>query len=393
MKAFSGMTLISCRGDERIRDAVALVRDGRIAGAGRREEMDIPADAKVVDLTGSTLLPGLIDSHVHCVLDATGDPMGNAAGESPATSALKAAGHLRATLEAGVTYIRDLGGRDYVDVDLRDAVRAGLIPGPSMQVAGRIITMTGGHGHPIGREADGVGDVARAAREQLKAGVDVVKVIATGGVMTPGVEPGCAQMSEEEMAVAVREAHNAGRKVATHAQGTSGIKNAIRAGVDSVEHGIFLDEEAVQMMKEAGVYLVPTLVAPHWIVEAGVEGGIPEYAVRKAQSVMESHLASFRMAREAGVRIAMGTDAGTPFNRHGQNAYELKLMVEAGMSPMDAILSATRVAAELLGVQDEVGTIEEGKRADMIVVSGDPLADIDEMLDVREVYVAGERVV
>ena len=391
LRAFCGMNLIDCRADEPIQDAVVLVNDGTIVGSGRRAEVAIPADAEVIDLSGKTLLPGLIDAHVHCMLDATGDPMANLMGESQAMSALKGARHLRATLEAGVTYIRDVGGMEHVDIDLRDAVAMGLITGPTMQVAAHVITMTGGHGHAIGREADGVGEVARAAREQMKAGADLIKVIATGGVMTPGVEPGSAQMSEEEMAVAVREAHNAGRRVATHAQGTEGIKNAIRAGVDSVEHGIFLDEEAIEMMKEDGVYLVPTLVAPYWIVKAGVEQGIPDYAVRKASGVMESHRASFRLAMESGVKIAMGTDAGTPFNRHGKNAYELKLMVEAGMTPMDALLSATRVGAELLGVQDQVGTIEEGKRADMIVVEGDPLVDIDVMLDVDQVYLGGER--
>ncbi len=391
LRAFCGMNLINCRGDEPIQDAVVLVDEGRIVGSGRREEVAVPREAEVIDLSGKTLLPGLIDAHVHCILDATGDPMANLMGESPAVWALKGARHLRATLEAGVTYIRDVGGMEHVDIDLRDAVASGLIVGPIMQVAAHVITMTGGHGHAIGREADGVGEVARAAREQLKAGADLIKVIATGGVMTPGVEPGSAQMSEEEMAVAVREAHNAGRRVATHAQGTEGIKNSIRAGVDSVEHGIFLDEEAIEMMREGGVYLVPTLVAPYWIVEAGVEQGIPDYAVRKASSVMESHRASFRLALEAGVKIAMGTDAGTPFNCHGQNAYELKLMVEAGMTPTEALHSATRVGAELLGVQDQVGTIEEGKRADMIVVDGDPLVDIDVMLDVDQVYIGGER--
>ncbi len=391
LRAFRGMKLINCRGDEPIQDAVVLVDEGRIVGSGRREEVAVPREAEVIDLSGKTLLPGLIDAHVHCILDATGDPMANLMGESPAVWALKGARHLRATLEAGVTYIRDVGGMEHVDIDLRDAVASGLIVGPTMQVAAHVITMTGGHGHAIGREADGVGEVARAAREQLKAGADLIKVIATGGVMTPGVEPGSAQMSEEEMAVAVREAHNAGKRVATHAQGTEGIKNSIRAGVDSVEHGIFLDEEAIEMMREGGVYLVPTLVAPYWIVKAGVEQGIPDYAVRKASNVMESHRASFRLALEAGVKIAMGTDAGTPFNCHGQNAYELKLMVEAGMTPTEALHSATRVGAELLGVQDQVGTIEEGKRADMIVVDGDPLVDIDVMLDVAQVYIGGER--
>lgn len=391
LRAFCGMKLINCTGDEPIQDAVVLVDEGRIVGSGRREEVAVPGEAEVIDLSGKTLLPGLIDAHVHCILDATGDPMANLMGESPAVWALKGARHLRATLEAGVTYVRDVGGMEHVDIDLRDAVASGLILGPTMQVAAHVITMTGGHGHAIGREADGVGEVARAAREQLKAGADLIKVIATGGVMTPGVEPGSAQLSEEEMAVAVREAHNAGRRVATHAQGTEGIKNSIRAGVDSVEHGIFLDEEAIEMMREGGVYLVPTLVAPYWIVKAGVEQGIPDYAVRKASSVMESHRASFRLALEAGVKIAMGTDAGTPFNCHGQNAYELKLMVEAGMTPTEALHSATRVGAELLGVQDQVGTIEEGKRADMIVVDGDPLVDIDVMLDVDQVYIGGER--
>jgi imidazolonepropionase-like amidohydrolase len=240
--------------------------------------------------------------------------------------------------------------------------------------------MTGGHGWQMGREADGPDEVMKAAREQIKAGADVVKFMATGGVMTPGVEPGSEQFTEEELRAGIQEAHKVGRKTATHAMGTQGILNALRAGIDSIEHGVFLDEETISLMVNRDVPLVPTISALYHIESKGVEAGIPVFAVDKTIRLKPSHLESVRMAREAGVRVAMGTDAGTPFNVHGENLGELQRLVEVGYSPMEALESGTRIGARVLGQENELGTIEEGKLADLIVVDGNPPEDVGLLL-------------
>jgi imidazolonepropionase-like amidohydrolase len=281
---------------------------------------------------------------------------------------------------AGVTSVRDLGGKDGIDLIIRDAIRSGLIPGPRMLASGRLICMTGGHGWQIGREADGPDEVMKAAREQIKAGADVVKFMATGGVMTPGVEPGSEQFTEEELRAGIQEAHKVGRKTATHAMGTQGILNALRAGIDSIEHGVFLDEETISLMVNRDVPLVPTISALYHIESKGVEAGIPAFAVDKTLRLKHSYIESVRMAREAGVRVAMGTDAGTPFNVHGENLGELQRLVEVGYSPMEALESGTRVASQVLGLENELGTIEEGKLADLVMVDGNPLEEVGLLL-------------
>ena len=388
--AYSGMKIIKGDENEPIPEGVILVEDGEIKLVDQYSNIEIPADAEIVDLTGKVVMPGIIDCHIHSLMDASPDPISEVMQQPDAMSVLRGADHLRATVESGVTYVRDLGGVNYAEMSLQQASDEGLIQGPRMQVCGRVITMTGGHGHPMGREADAEDEVRKAAREQLKAGADIIKLMATGGVLTPGVEPGASQLSEKEMRAAVEEAGNAGKRTAAHAQGAEGIKNALRAGVDSIEHGLFLDEEAVQLMKEKDAWLVPTLAATHWIIQAGTEGGIPPYAVKKAEDAQKSHRKSFQMALEAGVKIAMGTDAGTPFNQHGENIQELELMVRAGMNPLEAIRSATSQAAKLLGVSDHVGTISAGKRADLLVLDDDPLADIQNMYHVNRVYKDGK---
>jgi imidazolonepropionase-like amidohydrolase len=354
-----------------------LVEGGRIAAVGRG--LGARVDAEVWDLGGRTLMPGLIDGHVHLTFRGEADEVSHLA---PApVLAWNAADAARRALEAGVTAVRDLGARDAVSVLLRDAVEAGRLPGPRIRAAGQAICMTGGHGWWIGREADGADEVRKAVREQLRAGADCIKLIATGGVMTPRVDPRSPQFTEEELRAGVEEAHKAFLRVAAHAQALEGVKNAVRAGVDSIEHGIYLDDEVVEEMKRRGTFLVPTLVAPHHISRHGLAAGIPAYMVEKSDRVREAHRESFRRAVRAGVRVAMGTDAGTPFNRHGANAEEIALMVEAGMPTAAALLAATRHAAELLDLLDQTGTVEPGKAADLIVVDGDPLADVRVLCD------------
>ncbi len=283
---------------------------------------------------------------------------------------------------------------------MKKAIDGGLYEGPRMQVSGPIISITGGHGDShlapevivdpdIRAVVDSPDEARKAARKHLKYGVDLIKMAATGGVLSDGTEPGAQQLSYEEMKAAIDEAKKLGKNSAAHAQGTRGIKEAIRAGITSIEHGCFLDDEAIAMMLENGTYLVPTLCAPHHIAEHGIEGGIPEYGVRKTRQVMGSHVQSFKDAYKAGVKIAMGTDAATPFNYHGKNAFELQLMVEAGMKPMDAILTTTKNAADLMGWQDQVGTVDSGKYADIVAVDGNPLEDIKVLQDVKFVMKGG----
>lgn len=331
---------------------------------------------KVFDLSGKTLLPGLIDAHVHLCVDGSADPITSLLKESIPQTTLKAAEHARRTLEAGVTTVRDLGGKDYIDLALRDGIESGILQGPRMICSGKLICMTGGHGWQFGREANGVDEVRAAVREQLRAGADLIKLMATGGIMTKGVEPGATQFTLEELIAGVEEAKKAGRRTATHAQGTEGIKNALWAGINSIEHGFFLDEEAIELILEMKAFVVPTLCAPYHILRAGVRKGVPAYAVEKSKKVMKSHWQSVKRAHQAKVPIAMGTDAGTPFNHHGENLKEMELLVKVGFTPMEAIVAATKTASEVLGLEDKIGTLEKGKLADLVVLDGDPLKDI-----------------
>jgi imidazolonepropionase-like amidohydrolase len=275
--------------------------------------------------------------------------------------------------------VRDCGGKDYLEFAVRDACNRHRFPGPTIRAAGRMICMTGGHGNRHGRVADGVTDVVRAVREQIHAGSDFVKIMATGGVMTRGVNPQDAHYSPEEIGAGIAEARRFHRTTASHAQGTQGILNATRGGITSIEHGIYLDEVCITEMIERGTYLVPTLAAVANITRHP-DAGIPAWALEKAQGVAEVHKQSIRAFAKAGGNIAMGTDAGTPFNLHGKNAEELQLMVDVGMSPSHALLAATRNAADLMQLPDE-GRIEVGARADFLIVSGDPLADISRAAD------------
>jgi len=361
---------------EVIRRGTVAIEGDIITFVGPDRRIRISKKDTVFDISGKSLLPGLIDAHVHLCLDGSPDPITSISKESTAQVTLKAARHARLTLEAGVTTVRDMGGRDYVDVAIRDGIESGLLEGPRVICCGKLVCMTGGHGWQFGREASGTDSVREAVREQLKMGVNFIKLIATGGVLTKGVDPGVTQFTLEELIAGVEEAKKAGRRTATHAQGTEGIKNSLWAGINSIEHGFFLDDEAIELMLEMNAYLVPTLSAPYQIIKGGVKRGVPRFAVDKSKSVIKSHFQSVRRAYQAKIPIAMGTDAGAPFNCHGENLIETELLVRAGFTPMESIVSATQTASGVLGFKDKIGTLEKGKQADLVLFSGDPLEDI-----------------
>ncbi|HEX8725751.1 MAG TPA: amidohydrolase family protein [Gemmatimonadaceae bacterium] len=383
-------TLIDGTGAAPVPNGAVLLHDDRIAAAGRLDALPRPAGTLVeIDAQGGTILPGLIDAHVHMTMQ--NDGMMKHATTPFSLNFYLAVRYLRRTLDAGITTVRDAGG---ADLGLKRALEMGLVEGPRMQISITPLSITGGHldfwlpsgqtlglftphpGLPSGI-CDGVDEVRRKVREVLRAGAEVIKVCSTGGVLSPTDHPAFTQFTPEELGVMVQEgAYRRGVKVMAHAQGAEGIKNAIRAGIHSIEHGIYLDEEAIELMLARGTFLVPTLLAPQAVIEQAEQTGtISEWALRKSKEVLQAHRDSIRQAHKAGVKIAMGTDAGVM--PHGTNLRELGLMcAHAGMSPMEAIVATTRTAAECLGWQDRVGTLEAGKLGDVTVTSVDPLADI-----------------
>jgi len=383
----TGARLLDGAGGRPVSGRAVVVEHGRIGAVVSATEAP---SGTTLRLDGLTLLPGLINMHVHLCFGGEADPATVMLREAYPMTVIKAVLRARQTLEAGVTTIRDLGGRDYAELSVRDAIRAGLIAGPRVLCAGRGICMTGGHGwNMIGRESDGPDDVRKAVREQLKAGADVIKIFATGGVMTPGVEPNSAQLTLDEVRAAIEEARKAGRRTAAHAMGSDGIANCLDGGITTIEHGVFLTEPLCERMARDGVALVPTLIAPAAIAAGGVAAGIPEYAVRKSLAVADRHLEGFRMALRAGVTIAAGTDAGTPCNPHGTLVPELALMVKGGMTPGAAIHAATAVAARALGLEGETGRIAPGLAADLLAVDGNPTERIEALDEVRFVMAQG----
>jgi len=328
----------------------------------------------VVDTSGGTLLPGLVDCHVHLCYAGEPNPAVALDRYTAGQITIRVLNHAQTSLAGGITSVRDCGGRDFLEFAVRDACNSGQQRGPTIRASGRVICMTGGHGNKNGRIADGVDEVVKAVREQIHAGCDLVKIMATGGVMTPGVNPEDAHYSAEEMAAGISEGHRFHRTCASHAQGGEGILNAVRGGVDSIEHGIFMDDRCIAEMKERGTYLVPTLAAVRNIV-AYKDKGVPDYVVEKSERVIGRHRESIKAYYEAGGKIAMGTDAGTPFNFHGENAMELSFMVDIGISPLDALIISTRNGADLMQLKDR-GTIADGMMADMLIVEGNPVDDI-----------------
>jgi len=340
-----------------------------------------------IDATGHAVYPGFIDCHVHFMVDGDLDPMSSVYTPFSLNFYL-AAERMARTLAAGVTTVREAGGSD---LGMKTAQQRGLAPGPDMQISITILSQTGGHGdswQPCGAHmpsiiginhpgkphnvVDGPEEMRRKVRELIRAGADVIKVCTSGGVLSPRDDPRHGHYRDDELDVLVAEATAAGKWVMAHAQATEGIKSAVRAGIRSIEHGIYLDDEAIAMMLDRGTYLVPTLIAPMGVLEAADRGvKVPQYAIDKTKMVIDVHRQSIRQAIEAGVKVAMGTDSGvTP---HGGNLRELEQMVACGMSPAQALIATTRTAAELMGIEADRGAIEFGKRADLVIASGDAL--------------------
>lgn len=384
--------LVDGNGGEPIPEGLLVIEGNEIVFAGEEAEYTLKGNEEVVDAQGGTILPGFIDTHVHLIFEF--GPVQKRLETPFSYNFYQATKYLKNTLDAGITSARDAGG---LDLGVKKAIEDGLIEGPRVQISVGALTITGGHGDSYnfsgqsvelfpnypGRPdgiADGVEEVRKKTREMLRAGADVVKVHATGGVLSPTDHPEFTQFSYEELKVMVEEAQfRKGRKVMAHAQGTEGIKNAVLAGIHSIEHGIYLDDEVIELMKERGTFMVPTLFAPVSVLELAEEAGMPESSVNRAKEAIEAHKESFTKAHKAGVKIAMGTDAGVM--PHGTNLRELELMVDGGMTPMESIVATTKTAAECLGWEENLGTLEKGKLADVVIAKGNPLEDIASLQD------------
>jgi imidazolonepropionase-like amidohydrolase len=397
-----GGRVFDAAGDDPAPSGADVVIEGdRIVEVGPGLDGDV-----AVDCAGATLVPGLFDCHTHVMV--TRYDLWRMAQTPFSLQFFEAARNLEATLAAGITSVRDAGG---ADLGVKTAVERGLVNGPRMQISISMLSQTGGHAdkwmvcgghfptpfgmtHPgkPGAVVDGPLEMRKKVRELVRAGADVIKLAASGGVLSPRDDPRHGHFRDDELSAAVEEAAAAGRWVMAHAQATEGIKASIRAGIRSIEHGIYLDDEAIGMMLDAGTYLVPTLMAPRGVIEAAAAGAqVTDESLAKAEMVIEAHSESVSRAIAAGVKVAMGTDSGvTP---HGQNLRELALMADRGMSPTRSLVATTRSAAELLGVDGELGTLEPGKRADVVAIEGDAL-DLDGLGDrIRSVWKDGRRVV
>ncbi|PYP85673.1 MAG: Xaa-Pro dipeptidase [Blastocatellia bacterium AA13] len=378
--------LVDVKNGRVLTDQSILIEDERIKEVGPSKEVasHAPSDAKVIDLSSSTVLPGLIDCHTHVTSQPT-NYYEDLFRKSPIDVAVSAHVYARRTLEAGFTTIRDVGAPEFIDVALRNAIDSGAVVGPRMQVATLTVGATGGHGDVTGFSpylkfgsfsgiADGVNEIRKLIRFEIKNGADLIKLLATAGVLSEEESVGAPQFSQEEMNAVVEEAAMWGKKVAAHAHGTEGIKRAVRAGVASIEHGSLIDDEGIQLMKQKGTYLVADIYNDDYILAEYTRLGYPDKIIEKERKVGRAQRENFQRAAKAGVKIAFGTDAGV--YPHGWNAKQFAHMVRWGLTPMQAIQAATVNAADLLSWSDRVGAIEAGKFADIIAVSRDPIADV-----------------
>ena len=386
--------MLDVRTGQFINNAVILIEGERITAVGAN--ITVPAGAEVVDLKNMTVLPGLIDSHTHLTFSPA-----NAASsirQSIPRQALLGAKNANITLLAGFTTVRNVGAGGYSDIALRDAINAGDVPGPRIVASGPSLGITGGHcddsflpwefHHKSDGVADGVESVMAKTREVIKYGANVIKFCSTGGVLSLGDDPKHAEFTFDEMKTIVAEAHRLGRKVAAHAHGGEGLKQAVLAGVDSIEHGTYIDDEGIRLMKEKGTYLVPTIYLTDWFLENYPSLGLPPQIIAKAKEVMPAMKKNLTHAVQQGVPVAFGTDAAV--YPHGLNAREFAVLVRMGLTPLQAIQTATVHASKLLGWEDRIGAVEAGKFADLIAVEGDPTKDVTELERIKFVMKGGQ---
>lgn len=389
---------------DNVREGTVIVVEGeRIKSVGSAADVKVPSGSTVIDLTNSTVLPGLIDCHTHLSYRADRYNEIYHFKDSPFTHAFFAVGNARKTLEAGFTTVRDVSSPPFLMVDLRDSINQGFTVGPRIVASGPGISITGGHGDlnnfppdvrvsmfPEERDfrvADGVDQIRHVVRAQIKYGVDVIKIMSTGGVLSKGDSPGAPQYTVDELRAAADEAHMAGRKIASHAHGTQGIKNAILAGIDSIEHASLIDDEGIRLAKENGTYLVMDIYNDDYLLNEASKYGLSQENLDKERMVGQLQRQNFAKAVKAGAKMAFGTDAGV--YPHGNNAKQFYYMVKYGMTPAQAIRAATFNAADLIGRSKDVGTIEPGKYADIIAVNADPLADVRALENVSFVMKGG----
>lgn len=376
-----------------------LVRGERIEAVSKNNELVIPPGATMIDLPEATVLPGLIDVHCH-IIPEIGYTQDDYLKRSSARNALEGLFHAQKCLNAGFTTIRDPGDMDpfYAHLAVRDAIKSGQFIGPRILAAGHLLSITGGHADfnngapelnipPFGKIVDGVEEVRKAVRREVKWGADWIKISVTGGIYSAGDDPDLEQFSFEEIKAAVEEARRFGRDVAAHSHGVAGTKSALRAGVRSTEHGSVLDDEAIALFKQTGAYLVPTIFTSEYTLAEGERNKQPAHAMEKARHLHEKKRQSFNKAVRGGVNLAFGTDTG--IIPQGWNARQFAVMVRWGMTPIQAMMSATSVAAEMLRLSHEIGTIEAGKLADLVAVSGNPLDDVTVLEQVKFVMKSG----
>jgi len=389
--------LLDVKSGKLLSDQTIVIEDGKIARVGSSSELKVPEDAMLIDLSNATVLPGLIDAHTHLTADLTSIGY-EGLGISIPRETLIGAKNARITLQAGFTTVRNVGATGYADVALRDAINAGDVPGPRMLVSGPPLGITGGHcddnllpfEYHVTSDgvADGIAAVQQKVRQNIKYGSDLIKICATGGVVTKGDNPQASQYTLEEMKAIVADAHRLGRKVAAHAHGAQGILWASQAGVDSIEHGSYIDDAGIAEMKKNGTYLVPTLYLGDWFLANAEKNHVPDFILAKAKAVMPAARQNIAHAFASGVKVAFGTDAAA--YPHGLNAHEFAVMVKLGLTPLQAIQAATVNAADLLGWSGKVGSLEPGAWADIVAVEGDPLKDVTTLERVKFVMKGGE---
>lgn len=386
-----------------VENSGVLIQDDKIVMVGKANSIEYPSDTEVVDVQGQTVMPGLIDAHVHLV-GVKNLNLAASAFEPKEVQMGRALNDLKKLTDCGFTSVRDVGSP--IAVHIKQLIKEGEYKGPNIRTSNKVLSQTGGHGDfhmlpiqlvngNIGRLCDGVDEVRKAAREQFREGADFIKICSSGGVLSEKDDPRSPQFTIDEISAIVYEAEAVGSYVASHAQSTLGIKNALKAGVKTIEHGILIDDEGIEMMLKYDAILVPTLSIVKRIVEVGHQYGVPEFGLRKAKHYYDLHIENMKKAFQAGVKIALGTDfCGCDPVEHGENGLELELLVnDIGFSPMEAIIAGTKVAAESMALGDLVGTITVGKQADILVVDGDPLKNISVLTNtdnIKKVYVAGK---